>query len=85
MADRILTHIEESKNGGERDCPESSISESRMIGLRKKGVVLHFDLQQLRLQPFSFRLPPKMELNGNSCLNCLTNYIRLIYSYIHSY
>ena len=34
----------------------------------------------LRLQPFSFRLPLEREINGYGCLNCLTNYIRLIYS-----
>lgn len=35
---------------------------------------------RLRLQPFSFRLPLEREINGYSCLNRLTNYIRLIYS-----
>jgi len=35
---------------------------------------------KLRLQPFSFRLPLEREINGNSWLNSLTNYIRLIYS-----
>ena len=35
---------------------------------------------QVRLQPFSFRLPLEREINGYGCLNRLTNYIFLIYS-----